>query len=550
MNIEARILSSMEKVFPMQAPSALAVPMTCLQGENYAFQVAIRPDSTFTRGISISVSVESDLDVTLTQVGYVPARLLYVTNQDKRYLTDQPGLFPDPLFPGEKFTVIMGQWNSFMVEVRPRNAAPGSYPVKVTFSARHPLEPEKNYSKAVCACVEVIGAQLPKQELRYTSWFHGDCLADYYHVPVFSEEHWKAMESQIRTAAEYGQNMILTPVFTPPLDTEIGGERTTIQLVDVTLKDGSYSFNFDKLTRFIEMAKNCGIEYFEISHLFTQWGGKCCPKVMATVDGEYKKIFGWEQEALSEEYKAFLSAFLPELIAYLNKAGLQKNAYFHLTDEPHGDHLPQYLALKEFVAPMVEPYPIMDAMSDYSYFEQGVCNVPVVATSALEPFLTGKRPEEFWVYYCIGQGNNNLSNRFMAMPGYRTRILGVQLYLENVAGFLQWGLNFYNSVQSLHHIDPYTVTDGEGYFPSGDPFVLYPGKDETTITSQRLVIFGEALQDLRALKKLESLTSREHVTSLIQEGAEEPVTFTSYPTGEGYILNLRDKVNREIAKLS
>ena len=82
MNIEARILSSMEKVFPMQAPSALAVPMTCLQGENYAFQVAIRPDSTFTRGISISVSVESDLDVTLTQVGYVPARLLYVTNQD------------------------------------------------------------------------------------------------------------------------------------------------------------------------------------------------------------------------------------------------------------------------------------------------------------------------------------------------------------------------------------------------------------------------------------------------------------------------------------
>ena len=126
----------------------------------------------------------------------------------------------------------------------------------------------------------------------------------------------------------------------------------------------------------------------------------------------------------------------------------------------------------------------------------------------------------------------------------------MQLYLENVAGFLQWGLNFYNSVQSLHHIDPYTVTDGEGYFPSGDPFVLYPGKDETTITSQRLVIFGEALQDLRALKKLESLTSREHVVELIQEGAEEPVTFTSYPTGEGYILNLRDKVNREIAKLS
>lgn len=552
MNIETRILSSMEKVFPMKDPAPLTAPLTCLLGENYAFQIAVRPDDVITRGFGIQASVDSPLEVKLTKVGYVPAQMLYVTNADTHYLTDQPGLFPDPLYPAEKdtFTVISGQWNSFMVEIRPKDLPAGTYPITVTFTAKNPRDPENSPTVKVETSVTLIGAELPKQNLKYTCWFHGDCIADYYGVPVFSEEHWQAMESQIRSAASYGQNMILTPVFTQPLDTAIGWERTTIQLVDVTVHEGKYSFNFEKLTRFIRMAQDCGIEYFEISHLFTQWGGQCCPKVMATVDGEYKKIFGWEQEALSDEYKAFLSAFLPELVAYLNEAGLQNNTYFHLTDEPHGDHLPQYLALKEFVAPIVEPYPIMDAMSDYSYFEQGVCKVPVVATSALEPFLTGKRPDDFWVYYCIGQGHSDLSNRFLAMPGYRTRFLGVQLYLENVAGFLQWGLNFYNSVQSLRHINPYAVTDGEGYFPGGDPFIIYPGKDYTTVTSQRLVIFGEALQDLRALKLLESLTSREHVVALIQEDAQDPITFNSYPTGEGYILNLRTKVNQEIEELT
>ena len=49
------------------------------------------------------------------------------------------------------------------------------------------------------------------------------------------------------SAAEHGINMLLTPVFTPPLDTAKGGERTTVQLVDVTFADGQWSFGFDRL---------------------------------------------------------------------------------------------------------------------------------------------------------------------------------------------------------------------------------------------------------------------------------------------------------------
>lgn len=40
-------------------------------------------------------------------------------------------------------------------------------------------------------------------------------------------------------AVKCGVNMILTPVLTPPLDTAVGTERPTVQLVDIEVRDGS-----------------------------------------------------------------------------------------------------------------------------------------------------------------------------------------------------------------------------------------------------------------------------------------------------------------------
>lgn len=157
--------------------------------------------------------------------------------------------------------------------------------------------------------VDVINAKLPEQALMCTMWFHCDCLATYYKVDVFSEEHWNIIENYVRNAANHGVNFILTPLFTPPLDTEVGGERPTVQLVDVKKTKDGYEFGFDKLDRWIDMCRRCGIKYFEMSHLFTQWGAEHAPKIVAEVDGEKKRIFGWKTDADSEEYRDFLHRF-------------------------------------------------------------------------------------------------------------------------------------------------------------------------------------------------------------------------------------------------
>ena len=87
---------------------------------------------------------------------------------------------------------------------------------------------------------------------------------------------------------------MMVPLFTYPLDMEVGNDRTTTQLIEVEVKNGEYHFGFDKMKRWVDLCKKCGIEYYEMSHLFSQWGAKYAPKVMALVDGKEERIFTYE----------------------------------------------------------------------------------------------------------------------------------------------------------------------------------------------------------------------------------------------------------------
>ena len=46
-----------------------------------------------------------------------------------------------------------------------------------------------------------------------------------------------------------------------------------------------------------------------MSHLFTQWGAKHAPKIMANVKGIQRQIFGWDTVANGKDYVQFLAVF-------------------------------------------------------------------------------------------------------------------------------------------------------------------------------------------------------------------------------------------------
>ena len=93
------------------------------------------------------------------------------------------------------------------------------------------------------------------------------------------------------------------------------------------------------------------------------------------------------------------------------------------------------------------------------------------------------------------------------------------------------------------------MTDSGHAFPSGDPFVVYPGEDLQPVESLRLRVLHQGLQDMRALQLLESLTDRATVEALIESELGMRITFKRYPHQAGALLRLRDAVNRRIEAL-
>ena len=73
------------------------------------------------------------------------------------------------------------------------------------------------------------------------------------------------------------------------------------------------------------------------------------------------------------------------------------------------------------------------------------------------------------------------------------------------------------------------------FFPSGDPFQVYPGPDGNPEESLRFMNLHLAMQDLRALEALETLRGREHVLQLLNECAQGLLTLTEYPRGSRFL---------------
>jgi hypothetical protein len=283
-----------------------------------------------------------------------------------------------------------------------------------------------------------------------------------------------------------------------------------------------------------------------MSHLFTQWGAAAAPKVMASVNGEYKRIFGWDTPAVGGEYTRFLQAYLPELTEKLKKWGIADRTYFHISDEPRIEQLESYRAAKDSVAEYLKDFVIIDALSSYEFYKTGVVEKPVSSNNHIHTFLENG-VKNMWSYYCTSQ-YEKVSNRFMSMPSARNRIYGVQLYKYDIEGVLHWGYNFYNSQYSLKKINPYAVTDALGAFPAGDPFLVYPKADGTPEESIRMMVHYHAMTDLRAMKLLESLTDKEYVMEIIEGDLSEPITLDTYPKSDYYLISLRNRINREIAR--
>lgn len=529
-------LSSLVKVFSDEAPTATPFnKISCLKNEKVQLQVAFCSDVDAEIKIKIDSKLSKNINLFWVEEIYSknPVHIL----QDDYTLRKKSGYFPELLRPLDgAFKAKAGKWNSVWIEVSPNpTIAAGEHSIKVDFACDD-VEESAEFT------IDVVNAELPAQTLINTNWLHTDCILTHYNIEVFSDKYWEYVKNFLKVAVEHGMNMVLTPLWTPPLDTKVGKERPTVQLVDVKVTNGEYSFDFANLDKWIAMCNEVGIEYFELSHVFTQWGAKKCPKIVAEVDGEQKRIFGWDTKASGKAYRKFLTAFAEVFKPYLKSKGIENKVYFHVSDEPFAAVARHYRKASKIVSELFGEYNCMDALSSLKFYKKGLVKLPVPANDHIEPFI-GVVPE-LWTYYCCVQVKG-VSNKFFSMPSQRNRVLGYQMYKYDVKGFLHWGYNFWYKQFSVGPVDPFTETDAGGSFPSGDSFVVYPGENGQPLISLRYKVFYDAFQDMRAMQLLESLTSKQKVISILEDGIN-PITFAEYPHSDEWQLAVRERINMAI----
>ncbi|MHB9069633.1 MAG: DUF4091 domain-containing protein [Sedimentisphaerales bacterium] len=532
------ISDSLERILPESKPgSNRQLQLVGLLCQVISFQIGFRPvknpaENAGPYKITLNGGFAKYCSVRLA--GLVPLKDHSTFSPSNLLEGYAPGFVPDPLlesFEEERFE--KNRSRSYWVTVRLPNQS-GKNNIKVTID-----DGTKKYS--VEAIIRILPAKLPKLNIPVTHWFYSDAIADWYKVEPFGEEYWRLVEKYFKNLVDHNQNTIYTPLFTPPLD----GKKRIIQLVGVIESvSGKYTFGWGRLRKWVKLAKACGFEYFEMTHLFSQWGAKYAINILVSKQkgGKLKPLCKKQTEGTGKVYRNFLQQFLPALIKFLKRENIFNKCIFHLSDEPEMPHIEQYRKAREMFRQIAPEIKITEALSSIEFHRQGLVDNPVPNIGALSDFI--KNGVCTWTYYCCGP-RLKFPNRFLDFPLYRLRILGLQMFRFELQGFLHWGGNYWYRHGTTELIDPYLVNDG-AYWPvwfAGDTFVIYPGKNGP-IDSLRWEVYRELFDDYRLLCLASQVVGKEQVMKLLTE-IRMP---DDYPQKADYIRHIRSSAIRLITK--
>lgn len=493
MKLHAWLASSLTRHYPATPPGAtLRMSMEVARNERFHAQVAVHQTGCDMARVTLQAAPPPGWKVRIRRVGYVPLphfnTPVMPSDEDLDGRGHVPGLVPDPLF--DEHVICMGteETHAFWITmVPPASVKPGKHTIHLSVQAG-------DVSRRLTLTAKVSPVKIPaRHDFPVTNWFYIDALMDRYRTRPGEERFWEILGAYLKNVVEHGQDTVYTSVFSVQLD----GERSPSQLLKVkTSGHHTWQFDWSDVKRFVDLARKAGIRNFEWCHFFSQWGARFALKVYEGQGETGECLWPRETPATSEIYRTFLSQFLPQLHTFLKTERLLKRSFFHVSDEPGEQDIPNYHAARALLAELAPWMKVMDAMSHVEVARH--TDMPVASIAHALDFLEAGM--ESWCYFCCHPRGTFL-NRLMDTPLAKIRMSGWLFYRWPFKGFLHWGYNYWNRFQKNEMIEPLLVSDG-GNWPGwafGDTFLVYPGPDGP-IDSIRWEVFAASLQDYALLQ--------------------------------------------------
>lgn len=487
-------VDALVKVLPTAQPPASpakAVRIDAVRNEYESGQIVVTASQKIEK-LTVKVGNVTGPDgpkprVSASFVGYVSIKHGTKDTPDEHLVAKAPVDLPDPLLESRSVSVEAGRNQPVWLTVYvPKTAKPGDYTasVEVTGDGATQIVPVK---------ITVYGVTLPDDRTLFlTNWFNPGNIALGHGLEVWGEPYWKMLEAYARIMADYRQSVVITPIMELIKGRDDG--------------KGNLTFDFSRLDRWVELFTKAGvIGYIEGSHLGGrgQWEAPDFDAHWPTIfipDGSLRK--NPSVKVTSEEYRKFLSAFLPALQKHLEEKGLLDVYFQHLCDEPIPVNAESYKKLASCVREFAPKLKIIDACMCTEI--AGVIDVWVPLTDHYnreKAFFQGRQKagDQVWFYTCLAPKGKYM-NRFIDYPLIDVRLLHWVNYKYGLTGYLHWGLNFWKSDDPFGHLEP--DWGGGNHLPPGDSHIIYPGK-RGPISSIRFEALRDGVEDFELLKLLE-----------------------------------------------
>lgn len=490
--------SSLVRVFPSSVPPTGKPDLKLRSARNarVAFQACFRDEGTTPLTLDCKVDGVDDLKPLVRFVGLVP--LTHLTTDTALAELDAPnhapGLVPDPLTPTTRGTAGPQESRSFWVTLHvPADAATGPRSFHVRLIA---LDGQIRAELPVTLDISPLVVQ-PRHDFPVIHWWRGEATWDYYKTGMFEDERWwQLTRGQLQDMVDHGSDVIYVPIF---FDRRETFKRPCQLLVVDEPEPGKYRFDWSRVKRFTDMAKQVGFKRFEWSHLWIYWGVKNPVRVYTRRGDQYEMLWPPDISGFSDTFTNFLKQFLPEFERFLRTEGLMDVSYFHLSDEPgSGEHVANYKRARQVLRDLAPWMKVMDALSDIRYGKEGLTDMPVPMVNAAQAYIDAKIPH--WVYFCCAP-RGPWVNRFLDTPLPKVRMAGWLFYRLGAKGFLHWGYNYWHRMEREEIGDPFHDASNGAWpdIPYGDPFEIYPGPNGP-IDSIRWEVFAESIQDYAILQ--------------------------------------------------
>jgi hypothetical protein len=477
---------SLEKLFPDSTKpggACAAIDMKAARGEIEDAQVAIRvPKDVKVDRAAFTLSELKDTCGNTIAKENIHAWwewYTYVLNTPKAnkdpesYLRKAPAFFPDAFLESPTIE-IRDEWTQpLWVSVNvPPEAKPGLYTGQLEIS----LHDDKNGDTklTVPLSLKVWGFTLPREpRLHHTEWFSYGGLAEYYRIPMWSEEYWRWVEKVAADMGRHRQDTILTP---------FNG------LVDVSIDaSGKMQFDFSRLDRWVETFRKAGVTWIEGGHVAGRSGGWESQFVWARfgILGPDKKPLDISAGNVSEEqYEPYVRDFLQGIHAHMKEKGWADRYVQHIADEPTPENRETWKYRAKRVHEWLPGVPVIDAVMSSDL--EDVIDISVPQIQHIEPKEKRGKGEIYWSYVCL-YPQGEYPNRFLDYPSIRNRILFWLSYTLDLEGFLHWGYahwQTWSGVPAPVDVSPWMDATGGSIYvqdrqplPAGDPFIVYPGRN-------------------------------------------------------------------------